>query len=114
MENKELNKLLLDNINIRNHEVENVEWSIKGLRFLKLRDILIVIGKIAYEDLENQVYIAIINGGWFKRNRAYTAFHLSNDTLKIAITADEGLFNQHTCKGVLNELRKSLEKYINE
>jgi len=49
-----------------------------------------------------------------KKNPAITAFQLENDFLQIAISAKEGLINQHTSEGVAYEIRKSLERYIKE
>lgn len=112
MEDKELNQLLFEKSGIRNCEINNHSWLMNELQFIKLRDVLIAKGKILYEDLNKQVYVATIKGGWFKLNSAVAALHLSDNMLQIAICADEGLFDQHTSEGVLHELEKSLEKYI--
>lgn len=114
MDNIVLNEILLSKVVVNNHEVIDSEWEVEGLSFLKLRDILIVKGKVLFEDLVQQVYVAAIRGGWLKLNTAYVAFHLCKERLKIAVIADEGVFNQHTREGVLNELKESLGKYIKE
>ena len=114
MDNIVLNEILLSKVVVNNHEVIDSEWEVEGLSFLKLRDILIVKGKVLFEDLDQQVYVAAIRGGWLKLNTSYLAFHLCNEKLQIAAIADEGVFKQHTSEGALNELRKSLDKYIKE
>ena len=108
----ELNQLLAGTAIIQENKILNYTFSVKNLSFLKLRDILIELGKICYEDTEKQVYIVNINGGFFKKNPAMVALHLSKDMLSLAIHADEGIINQHTCEGVINELKNALKGYI--
>lgn len=114
MNKLELNSLLANTVKVDMAKVNNIELPVIGLSFMKLRDILISLGKIYYEDLDKQVYIVRIFGGVLKKNPAITAFQLENGVLQIAISANEGLINQHTSEGVAYEIKKSLERYITE
>ena len=114
MDKLELNSLLANAVKVNPAKIQNIELSVRNLTIMKLRDILIGLGKIYYEDLDKQVYIVRIFGGVLKKNPAITAFQLENDVLQIAISAQEGLINQHTSEGVAYEIRKSLERYIKE
>lgn len=78
---------------------------------MKLRDILIGIGKIYFEDLEKQVYVANIGGGIRNKNSVLTALCLEKEQLKISMYAREGIITQHSCEGVIDELKKLLQKY---
>lgn len=112
MDTNEFNKIIsvIADIDIQN--VFNDEFRIKKLNIYNLRDILISLGKIHYEDLENNIYIVSIYGGFFKKNRALVAFHLEEKRIMIAISANEGIIDQHTCREVYYEIRKKLEKFI--
>lgn len=114
MDNIVLNEILLSKVVVNNQKIINSEWKVEGLSLLKLRDILVIKGKVLFEDLDQQVYVAAIRGGWLRFNTSFAAFHLCNEKLQIAVISDEGVFKQHTSEGVLNELKESLGKYIKE
>ena len=112
MEFIELNNILAEFTDVEQNKVQNYTISVNGLSFLKLRDILIKSGKIYSEDIERQIYVAGINGGFARKNPAIFAISLEEYRLRISIFSNEGVFNQHTSEGVINELKKSLEEYI--
>lgn len=108
----DLNMLLISDFNAKEQGIRNEFIKVNGLTLLKLRDILFELGYIYKEDLENNTYIAIIGGGTFKKNKSIAIFNLTEEGLKIAIYAKEGLIKQNTAEGVINEFRKRIEKYI--
>ena len=111
MEFIELNNILAEYTDVEQDKIQNYTISVNGLYFLKLRDTLIKLGKIYSEDIEKQVYVASINGGFAKKNPATLAISLEEYYLRISIFSNEGIFNQHTSEGVINELKKALEFY---
>lgn len=112
MDFKELNDILKNEADVKESKIKNTAINVHELQFLKLRDILIGIGKIYFEDLERQVYVANIGGGASKKNPVSMAICLGKEQLQISMYAKEGLINQHTCEGVINELKRLLQKYI--
>ena len=112
MEFIELNNILAEFTDVEQNKVQNYTISVNGLSFLKLRDILIKSGKIYSEDIKRQIYVTSINGGFARKNPAILAISLEECCLRISIFSNEGVFNQHTSEGVINELKKSLEEYI--
>lgn len=106
------NTLVSNLADIDINRFHNEEWQVNGLTILKLRDIIISLGQIYYEDLENNIYIASICGGFLKKNPATTAFKLESGRLTIAISANEGLIKQDTCEVVIHEIRKKMESFI--
>lgn len=109
---KELNEILKNEADVKESKIKNTTINVNGLKFLKLRDIIIGIGKIYFEDLEKQVYVANIGGGISNKNPVLMALCLEKEQLQISMYAREGLINQHTCEGVINELKELLQKYI--
>ena len=107
-----LNKELIAEFSAKEKNIHDETFKVDGFSLMKLRDILFGLGKIYSEDIENNKYIAYIYGGFFKKNRATAIFKLVDDEILVAIYAKEGLFNQHTCEGVINEFRKRIEKYL--
>ncbi len=109
MEYKELNAVLKENIaSVAEKKIRNYTLSANGLTFSQLRDALIVMGRILLEDTKTHIYVARVNGGFLKKNSAYLALYLDNDSLLISAYAKEGIINQHTCEGAINELKKFL------
>jgi len=109
-----INQKLIDVCGAKEKKIVNESLAVSGLSFIKLRDVLFSMGKIHFEDTSNNIYIAIIPGGFLKMNYATVVFNLLEDELIIAAYADEGLINQHTCEGVINEFRKQIEQYIRD
>ena len=109
-----LNQILIDTVPVEEKKIVNRSISIDGLSMTKLRDILIKIGKIQREFLGDRVYVAVIPGGFFKKNYAVVALQLFDKEMIIAAYADEGIIKQHTCEGAINELRKNIQQFIRE
>lgn len=109
-----LQVLLKAIVNTETNAEKSFFVDVSNLSILKLRDIIIVLGKIIYEDLNEGVYIVEMKGGLLKKNPAYAALHLDDDTLQITIIAKEGIINQRTCEGVANEITRSLKKHTHE
>lgn len=110
MEYKELNTILMENIaSVVEKKIQNLTISANELTFSQLRDILIIMGRVLLEDTKRHIYIVRANGGALKGNSAYLALHLDSGCLLIAAYAKEGIINQHTCEGVINELKKYIE-----
>lgn len=107
-----LNNVLEKSARIEPDKIINRQFNINNLSLLKLRDYLILMGKIHYESVKDKIYIVSIKGGFFKMNSAILAAYFQTDKLMIAVYAKEGIINQHTCEGVINEFEKKLSKYI--
>lgn len=108
----EINKLLVEQCDAIAEKILNCSYQVQNLTIAKLRDILIMMGRIHFEDLEKNIYIALIPGGIRKKNTAYVVFRLVDDELHIAAYSDEGLIKQNTSKGVIDEIGKIFDKYI--
>ena len=89
---------------------KSINIDVSNISMLKLRDLLIGIGKIYYENLEEQVYVVKLYGGLFKKNPAFAALHLMDGILQIEVAAKEGLIDQRTCEGVINEIKRKVEE----
>lgn len=108
---QELNNLLSGIVDVNIDSIQNYELNVSNISFLKLRDVIIELGRIYAEDAEKQVYIVRIYGGFFKKNPTITAFHLEGNRVKIAISVREGIINQHTCEDVINEIKRRFKYY---
>lgn len=111
---RQINEKLINVCDAKEKKIMNKSFFISGLSMIKLRDILVEIGKIHAEDIQNGTYVAVIPGGFAKKNYAVTVFELSETEIKIAAYADEGIINQHTSEGVINEFTKRIEQYVRD
>ena len=109
MKDHMLDALLTKDYGIAPERIRTFQLPAKTLSFHQLRDILIRLGQIQYEDTEAKVYIATIDSGFLKKNHALAALHLSDQILYISIYAEEGLIPQHTIEGAINEIQRSIE-----
>lgn len=109
-----INKILIKNTIVKEDKIVNKSIKTNGLTFIKLRDVLFKLGKIHKEILEDNIYIAVINGGLLKKNKAYVVLQLYEKELIIASYADEGILNQHTSGGVIDEITRNIGQYIEE
>ena len=82
-----LNKELINNFGAKEKEILNEFFEVEQLNLMKLRDILLGLGKIYKEDLEQNIYIAIIDGGLCKKNKAVAGFCLTKEGLSVAVYA---------------------------
>ena len=110
----DLKKLLIETYRIDPKSIYDYHIVVIGLKFIKIRDYLIIKGKIYYEDLNNKIYVAIVYGGIGHKNPAYLAMQLIENKIIINISAKEGLINQHTIEGVINEFKAEFKDYIEE
>lgn len=74
------------------------------LSILQIRDRLYVLGKIVYEDLDNQVYVATVRSGYGNMNNAVVAMQLQGDKLLVAGYAKEGIIKQNICERAFQKL----------
>ena len=111
MNTKELSEYLAKNCYCKDSAIRTDEIPIRGMTILRLRDTILVNGwRILLEDLERQVYITSIKGGFLRMNKADVALHLCDKQLRIALYAREGILNQHTSEDVLNEIQRVFHK----
>lgn len=107
-----INEILKDTCKVKESKILNKTFKVENLTMRSLAWILLEIGKVKQEDLENNIYIATIPGGIAKKNYAVVVIELTERALRLAAYADEGLINQHTSKGAVDELEKHLSQYI--
>ena len=111
-EYKQINHILQEICGAKEKKIQNISFYVEGLTFQKLQAILVKLGEIYREDITNNYCVAIIPGGFAKKNYAVVMVELKDNKIKIASYADEGIINQHTSEGVLHELKKNIETYI--
>lgn len=112
MTEEELNDIVLEFCGKIKHKIVNKVWSVDGLTILHIRDYLMVRGEIAFEDINNQVYVAYIGGGFLKKNIAIAGFLLKEGELTLSIHSEERFINQHTNEGIISEIERAFWKYI--
>ena len=74
------------------------------LSILQIRDRLYLFGKILYEDLDNQVYVAAVRVGYGNMNSAVVAIQLQGEKLLVAGYAKEGIIKQNICERAFQKL----------
>lgn len=79
------------------------------LSFPQLRDRLFCMGKILYEDLNNQVYVATIRSGLWNMNNATFAMQLRGNKLMVAGYAKEGLAKQSLRENAFTKLKAAVQ-----
>ncbi len=107
-----MNEILINDYSAKPDRIINEEIVTEGLSFRKIRDVLICIGTIHFEDLESQIYIASINAGIKKKNKACMVLEMVENVIYIAVYAKEGLIDQHTSEGAINEFSGKIKEYI--
>jgi hypothetical protein len=107
-----VNDVLINTTPVKNEKIVNRSFQVEGLTIERIRDILMQLGKIQKEMLQENIYVTVINGGVLKKNRAIVVLQLSGDEIYIAAYADEGIINQHTSEGVINEIGEHIKQYI--
>ena len=111
---KQLNDIMMSTFDIDVSKVCSYSFKVNGLTYKKLRDCLYILGKIVYESEKEQIYLTNIKGGFFHLNIVIAGFQLTNTTLYISLYAREGIIEQHTNEGVINEIRKQFKDVIKE
>ncbi len=114
MKDDELDQVLIDTFNVNPKQTRRHVFRVRGLEFLKLRDVLLKMGHIVTENFDAQEYVATIGAGFLNSNTAYIAFKLEGNELYVSVSAKEGLISQHTCEGAVNELKNNLKEFIEE
>ena len=109
---KNINNILKDVCDAKEASILNKTYRVKNLSMRTLAFILLEIGKVKKEDLDNNIYIATIPSGIAKKNNAVFAIELSDNILKVAASAAEGLIKQHTREGAVDEFERHLSQYI--
>ncbi len=109
-----VNNLLIDACDAKEQKIINKTYKVENLNMQKIADVLIKQGKVYREDLEKNTYVASIPGGIAKKHYAVVALELQDHILKIGAFAEEGIINQHTSEGVLDEFEESIKEYIRE
>ena len=79
------------------------------LSFLQLRDALLVRGKILYEDLDNQVYVAFLRAGFGNMSNVLMAIQLYGNNIIVAGYAKEGYVKQKIWEKTFTELKDIAE-----
>ncbi len=105
-----VNQLLKDVCDAKDKAIQNKTIESNGLSMRKLSEVLVLLGKVHREDLVNNTYVAEIPGGIANKNHAVVALELSENALKIAAYAEEGLINQHTSEGVIKEIERRISE----
>lgn len=75
------------------------------LTFSQLRDALIRLGKILFEDTDNSVYVAAIRIGSFGANSAVVAIQQRGSKLNISAFAKEGLIKQNLAEKAITKIK---------
>lgn len=107
-----INSILCDKFGADITRIVNKSYKTQGLSLSNLAHISYILGNEVFEDLEEGYYIAVIPGGLLNQNSATVLLELNNDELNIAAYAKEGLINQHTVEGVINEIEDRIKQYI--
>lgn len=111
MKEKLLN-VLKDMYEIDEKNIIKQNWSIDNLTLYKLRDNLMIIGQIVFEDMENQIYVAEINVGVASFGKALVAVCLDEGDLYMLSYAEEGIIKQHLAERALAKLETQLKDYV--
>lgn len=72
--------------------------------FLQIRDSLLCMGNILFEDQDEQVYAATIRAGFRDMNAAVVVLQLQEDKLHAMAYAKEGIIDQRICETALKKL----------
>ena len=111
-EYENINRKLVDVCGANEKKIVNRYYRVELLSYNDLGNILLTIGNIHITNEEEGVYVATINGGVMKKNYATVVIELQDEKIRIAVYADEGIINQHTSEGVINEFERYINKYI--
>lgn len=104
----DLYKKLRTYMNFNEKDVVYKEIVVSDMTLMQLRDSLIGIGTILEEDLQEQVYVISIMAGVANMNAAVIAVKLSQNVIKFAGYAREGLIKQHTVDKAIESIVASI------
>jgi len=74
------------------------------ITFIQLRDRLLLLGEILYEDVKSQIYVASIHTGLGDMSHAIVAMHLKDDLIESVGYAKEGIIKQDLCEKAFRKL----------
>ena len=108
MDYNKLNSILSDCADVKLDKIKNETVKADNLPLIQLRNIFIENGVIHYEDLQNNIYVAVVKGGLGGRNPAWVAAYCGTDCVLLSVYAREGLINQHTSDSVIEKIRTEI------
>lgn len=97
---------------VKKSKIVYKSFEVNEITIMRIRDILMTMGRIQEERLDEKIYTAVIPGGFFHKNYAVVTLQLVEDEILLVAYADEGLIKQNTCGGVIDEIGKKLERYL--
>lgn len=100
----DLQALLMEHGNAKTEHIQEIKLPDCPLSILQIRDRLYLLGSILHEDLEHQVYVAVIRSGFADMGHAVVALQLQGKTLVAIGYAKEGIIKQHICEKALQKL----------
>lgn len=83
---------------------------VEGLAPLKLRDALVLVGKVLEESDDCRTYVVMVGAGVAKANPAIVAIILDEKRVMMKAYAKEGLIKQHTAEKALDAIEEELLK----
>ncbi len=110
MDYKKLNKILSDCTDVKVEKIKNATIEVNNFPFIRLRNIFIENGTIHQEDIQNNVYVAVVKGGLGNKNPAWVAAYCGSESVLLAVYSREGLINQHTSDTVIKKIRSEVIK----
>ena len=102
--NIELNSLLEEYGCKNPNSIKETIVSECKLSVLQVRDILLLLGNVLYENLDEQIYVAEIRAGYGNLNSAVIVVKLCQNTLFVAGYAKEGIIKQNICEQAFQRL----------
>ena len=104
----EMMKILREFIVFKSNDIKYAEVENISISFTSLRDRIIGIGKILYENFESQIYVVSVNSGVANMNEAVIVIKLCGDRILLLGYANEGTIRQHTAQKALSKVIKLL------
>lgn len=104
-----LRKLLVEYGNAQVEDIQETSIENCSLSFMQLRDWLLLLGNVLYEDLNSQIYVAYIRAGSANLSGAVVAMQLQGGTLFALSYAKEGAIKQNICKKAFQQLENAVQ-----
>lgn len=111
--NYNLKELLVDYGCKNPNNIKEMSVSECKLSILQVRDALLLLGEILYENVEEQVYVATIRAGYGNMNSAVVALKLCENTLWVVGYAKEGIIKQNICEQALQKIVDAAHGKVN-
>lgn len=110
MDNNQL-RILKKFIRLEEGKVVEKTIEIRNFTLINLRESLIGLGTILYEDLDNNIYVLSVKAGFADKNNAVIMCQLNDDSLLLLGYAKEGLINQHTSEKAVDKVINCITEY---